>query len=119
MPRRRQEEMAIQKLVFAHIAARSYPDVIAWHTPLGGYRRRIEAAILKGAGVKPGIPDICALYRRRFYALELKAPGGRVTETQGAMLIALERAGAVVGVADSLDRALGYLETWGLLRRAV
>jgi hypothetical protein len=35
----------------------SSPGVFAFHVPNGGYRRPIEAKILQGLGVVPGVPD--------------------------------------------------------------
>jgi hypothetical protein len=48
--------------------------------------------------------------------MELKAEGGRPTETQLATIAAMEAAGAFTAIAQGLDRALAILEAWGLLR---
>ena len=37
---------------------------------------------MAGLGVRAGVADICVLHDGRFYALELKAAGGRSTEAQ-------------------------------------
>jgi hypothetical protein len=83
--------------------------VFAFHCPNGGARRPIEAAILKGLGVVAGVPDVIAIRDGRTYALELKAPGGKLTENQRATHSAMTRAGAQVAVADNLDDALDLL----------
>lgn len=106
----------IQRAVFQHLRARAMPGVFAFHVPNGGKRRAIEAAILKGLGVTPGVPDVIALHRGKFFGLELKAPGGRATEAQLECLEAIRGAGGYAVVCDSLDRALACLEEWGLLR---
>jgi hypothetical protein len=117
--RRQRPEAAIQRAVFQHLRARGAPGVVAFHVPNGGYRRPIEAAIMKGLGVVAGVPDIIAIRDGRVFALELKAPGGRTTDKQLATLAALREAGAFTAVAEGLDRALACLEAWGLLKGRV
>ena len=46
---------AIQCAVFDHIRVRVSRDLVAWHTPNGGKRNRIEAARFKGLGVRAGV----------------------------------------------------------------
>jgi hypothetical protein len=114
--RRERPEQEIQKCVFAHLRARGAPGVFAFHPANGGYRKPIEAAIMKGMGVVAGTPDIIAIYQGRTYALELKAPGGRPTPKQLQTIAALDAAGAVTGIAEGLDAAIGWLKGHGLLR---
>jgi hypothetical protein len=114
--RRQRPEATIQKAVIAHLRARGAPGVFACHVPNGGFRRPIEAAILKGMGVVPGTPDIIAIYQGRVYAMELKASGGRATAAQLACISALDRTGAFTHIAEGLDAAIGWLESYGLLR---
>jgi hypothetical protein len=114
--RRSQPEAQIQRAVFQHLRARGVPGMIAWHTPNGGKRRPVEAAIMKGLGVLTGVPDVIALHKGNAYALELKAEGGRPTEAQLATIAKMEEAGAYTCIAEGLDRALAVLEAWGLLR---
>jgi hypothetical protein len=65
------------------------PGVFAFHPANGGYRKPIEAAILKGLGVTAGMPDVIAIHEGRCYAMEVKAEGGRPTPKQ---LEAIDRA---------------------------
>jgi hypothetical protein len=67
-------------------------------------------------GVRPGASDLLLWHDGKSFALELKAPGGRATESQLAFLADMERAGAYTCMAEGVDRALKVLETWGLLR---
>jgi hypothetical protein len=113
---RSRPEQQIQRAVFEHLAIRAASTVFAFHPANGGWRSRVEAAILKGMGVKAGVPDIIAIKDARCYALELKASGGRLTPVQRDAHAALVAAGAEVAVAYGLDDALGQLEAWGLLR---
>ena len=48
----------------------------------GGYRRPVEAAGLKGLGVRPDVPEVIAFHRGQVYAIELKTESGRATELQ-------------------------------------
>jgi hypothetical protein len=116
---RRRPEAAIQRAVFQHLRARAAPNVFAFHPANGGYRKPIEAAIMKGAGIVAGVPDIIAIHDGRVYALELKAEGGRATPKQQEAIAAMEAAGAFTAIAEGLDRALACLEAWGLLRGRV
>jgi hypothetical protein len=117
--RRNRPEDIIQRAVFEHLALRSTPGVFAFHPANGGWRSRIEAAILKGLGVRAGVPDIIAVRDGRTYGLEVKTPGGRLSAAQRSAHAALRAAGATVATAWGLDDALKTLEAWGLLRGQV
>jgi hypothetical protein len=114
--RRARPEAAIQQAVFQHLRARGAPGVFAFHPANGGYRKPVEAAILKGLGVVAGVPDVIAVHNGRVFAMEIKAEGGRATPKQLAAIAALREAGAIVAVATGLDEALRKLESFGLLR---
>jgi len=106
-------EDAIQCAVFDHIRVRGSRDLVAWHTPNGGKRNRIEAARFKVLGIRAGVLDVVAVHRGRIFTLE-----GSATEAQLEFIADMERAGAYTCVAEGLDRALAVLEAWGLLRGA-
>jgi hypothetical protein len=114
--RRASPEAAIQRVVFQHLRARAAPGVFAFHPANGGFRKPVEAAILKGLGVVAGVPEVFIVHNGRCFALELKAEGGRATDKQLACIAALREAGAFTCIAEGLDRALACLESWGLLR---
>jgi hypothetical protein len=115
-PRRSRPEDLIQRAVFEHLALRSAPGIFAFHPANGGARSPIEAAILKGLGVRAGVPDVIAIKDGRAYALELKPSGGRLTAAQNAAHAALRAVGATVVTCFALDDAVAQLERWGLLR---
>jgi hypothetical protein len=117
--RRARPEAQIQRAVFQHLRTRATPGVFAFHPANGGYRKPIEAAILKGLGVVPGVPDVFIVHNGRCFAMELKAEGGRATDKQLECIAALREAGAFTCIAEGLDRALACLEAWGLLRGRV
>ena len=84
----------------------------------------MEAAIMKGLGAMAGVSDIlavapavchCGAPIARFYALELKAEGGRPTIEQLEFINKINAAGGYGAVALGLDAALSCLEAWKLL----
>src|SRR5437763_9161876 len=101
--RRARPEAAIQRCVFQHLRARGAPGVFAFHPANGGYRKPIEAAILKGMGLVAGVPDVIAIHQGRTYALELKAAGGKATPKQVEAIAAMQAAGAIAAIATGLD----------------
>jgi hypothetical protein len=116
MNRRARPEAAIQRAVFQHLRARAAPGVFAFHPANGGFRKPIEAAILKGLGVVAGVPDVIMIHEGRCYAIEIKAPGGRATPKQLEAIAAMEAAGAYCCIAEGLDEAIAVLESWQLLK---
>jgi hypothetical protein len=88
-------EQAIHKAVVSHLNARAEPRVFFWHTPNEGKRGFVNAAALKAMGMTAGVPDLIILKAGNLHALELKAPGGRLTPSQ----------------------RLVTLEFWGILKR--
>jgi hypothetical protein len=120
--RRANPETQIQMSVADHLQRRGVPGLVFWHTPngskLGGRTKDghpLQALVFKRMGVRSGVSDIIAVHNGRIYALELKAPGGKVSENQLAFIADMEQAGAFTCVCEGLDRALRVLETWGLL----
>lgn len=109
-------ESIIQRAVVAHLQRRGVPGLFWFHVPNGGFRNGREAAMLKRAGVRPGVPDLILLHNGKTFGLELKAQGNRATESQLEAISQMEAAGAYAAVTVGLDRALGCLETWGLIR---
>jgi hypothetical protein len=114
--KRARPEDQIQRAVFEHLRTRGASGVYAFHPPNGGWRSRVEARILAGIGVTPGTPDIFAVYQGRCFALELKAPEGKLSEAQRGAHEALRAAGAEVATCWGLDEALKQLEKWKLLK---
>ena len=113
---RNRPEDIVQRAVFEHLRVRSALGIFAFHPANGDWRWRIQAAILKGLGMRAGVPDVIAVKDGRTYALELKPPGGRLTAAQNAAHAALRAAGAAVVTSYSSDDAVAQLERWGLLR---
>ena len=112
---RQNPEAAIQRALVQHLYSRGISGLLFWHTPNGGKRSIGEAANFKRLGVKAGVPDLLLYYNNQLFCLELKAPGGRATESQLAFLAHADAQGAYTATAEGLDRALATLEAWGLI----
>jgi hypothetical protein len=108
-------EQEIHRAVVTHLKIRGARGLVFWHTPSGGFRRKAEAGIFKAMGARSGVSDLILVHCSKIFCLELKAPGGRVSEPQLAFIGEMEAAGAFCCVADGLDRAIAVLEAWGLL----
>jgi hypothetical protein len=109
-------EQAIQRAVCQHLRQRGAAGLVWWHTPNGGRRRPVEAAIFDGLGVRPGVADLIMLRDGRAFALELKTAAGRPTAAQMRFISEFRTAGGEASIVNGLDQALRTLETWGLLR---
>jgi hypothetical protein len=112
-------EQQLQQAVVQHLRLRAYPGVFFWSTPNEGKRGFVNAAALKAAGMTAGVPDLLILKGGKLYALELKAPSGRLSPSQRLVGARMEECGAEVSVAHSIDEALVTLEYWGILKRSV
>jgi hypothetical protein len=112
---RNQPERAIQVALIEHLSWRAPPDLWWCHYPSGGRRSRLTGAVLKGMGTKAGVPDLLIVKNGRLFGLELKADRGRLSAAQVATHAEMRKAGAVIGVAGSMDDALSLLGEWGLL----
>src|SRR5262249_16651804 len=114
--RRQRPEAAIHAAVCDHLHLRAKPDVLWLHPANGGTRDIREAARFKRMGVLPGASDLLLWHRGNAFALELKAPGGRLSEAQLEFLARFNDAGGHSACAEGLDRALAVLARWELLR---
>ena len=114
--RRAASEQAVQRAIFQHLRARGAPGVFAFHPANGGYRKPVEAAIMKGLGVTAGAPDVLLWCGGKSFAMELKSEDGRVSEARSDMLIRLSEAGVVIAVCHGIDHAMARLESWQLLK---
>jgi hypothetical protein len=112
-------EQEIHRTVVKHLQLRGASGLVFLHPPNGGYRRRTEAAIFKGLGVRPGASYLLLFHDGKFFALELKKPGGCPSEDQLRFLSDFEKAGGYTAVTDDLNRALATLKACGLLRGTV
>jgi hypothetical protein len=113
--RRRSPEAQLHE----HLRLRAEPDVLWLHCPNGERRDKMTGAKLKRMGVLAGASDLLLWHQSNSFALELKVPGGRLSEAQLEFLARFNDAGGHTAIAAGLDRAIAVLEAWGLLRGRV
>lgn len=78
----------------------------AIQTKIIKYLESQGAVVNKTIGMsKAGWPDIVGVYKGRFIGVEVKRPGKKPTPLQEFKLEELAKAGALVGVATSVDDA--------------
>jgi hypothetical protein len=76
--------------------------------------RRIKGGKLVGDGMKKGFPDLLCLWAPGKGALiEVKRPGGRLSDEQKAMHERLKELGWPVATVDNMDDAFEFLKSCG------
>lgn len=85
--------------------------------PAGG-GGKIRGAILKGMGLKAGVPDILIVHEGRALFLELKAGRGRISPAQAKTHGDLWEAGSPVAVCRSLSEVQMVLLRWAIPLKA-
>jgi hypothetical protein len=108
-------ERQVQRAVLQRLALQAPAGTTWFHVPNGGFRKPVEAAILKADGVVSGVPDLCIITGGRAYFLELKRPGGKLSENQKSCHEKLRGAGATVMTAAGVDEAVSALQNMGIL----
>lgn len=100
-----------------------YPTRLIYAIPNGGYRRKIEAAIMQGEGVKAGVPDLCIPEPIRHWHglyIEMKVRGNRPKTNQKEWLAALSERGYRTEVVYNLDEFIHIVNDYfGDKRRPV
>lgn len=64
---------------------------------------------------KAGVPDIIACINGKYVAIEVKKPGGIVSELQKANIKLIEQSGGIAFVAYSLEEAKRYIKQFNLV----
>ena len=86
-----------------------YPGTLIFAIPNGGKRDIVTAKKLQMEGVTPGVPDLFVPELRLW--IEMKKPGGRLSEAQKSMIEYLEGIGHTVIVAyGARDASMKVLE---------
>ena len=83
-------------------------DVANFFRHVRGLWYRCNAMNKKTTG-RVGEPDFIGCYRGRFFGIECKGPGGRLSSEQAAELAAIRDAGGVAVVAFAVSDAQGTL----------
>lgn len=76
-----------------------------------------QGAMRKARGVVRGIPDLDIYWNERAYKIELKVPGGVVSDEQRALHKVLRGTGVSVAVCWSLEDVHAQVATWGIPHR--
>lgn len=83
-----------------------------------GTRTGWEQGILTAMGMVNGVHDLLMLWKARFVAIEMKAPGGKLTDGQKLFRDRVILCGGVAFECRSLDEFLGILQVLGVPCRA-
>lgn len=111
-------EYALQCAVVGYltVACPRGSGVVWTHFPAGG-GGRIRGAMLKRAGLRPGMPDIVIFHNERTFFIELKTDKGRLSPIQSECHADLWAAGFPVAVARSVDDVARLLASWRIPTR--
>ena len=95
---------------WAALESGAHPELALLHAiPNGGKRSKSEAARMKAAGVKPGVPDMFLPVAREgchgLYIELKRRDGGRVSTEQTAWMEALARQGYKTALCHGWDAA--------------
>lgn len=114
----RREEQVFQASLVKTLAMVLDPSAVLFAVPNGGGRFPIEAKILVGQGLLPGMPDLMVVWPGPHggtgAGMEIKAGAGVVDEDQVKVHARLERAGIPVAVIRTLPEALNFLDGLGV-----
>ena len=114
---RKTSEHTIQSKLVGMLPELMKREVVRMAIPNGELRHPRTALKLRAEGVLPGAPDLVfALDNGATVWLEMKKPGGVVRDSQLGVHAKLQRLGHIVGVCDSIDAALDFLRSNGVLK---
>lgn len=123
----KREEDELQRMEVQYLRTlEAQGRLIFFAVPNGGKRSKIEASIMKGLGVRAGVPDMVIMWNRthdnsvirpgRIGFIENKRQsGGRLGPHQADWLNALNRQGHHTAIVKNFDEFLGTLAHWGIL----
>lgn len=105
-----QTEQDIQTEVLAYLRQQ---DIFHWRVALGAVKGN------HGSKTNPmrGFPDIAGIisrgkYRGTLFALEIKKPGGKVSEEQAIWITDIRASGAKADVVTSVERVADLMENF-------
>lgn len=112
-------ERDLQQAVVQYLRV-ACPDVLVSAVPNGGYRRKLEAVVMKRMGVTAGVPDLMLLWKPGKIAfIELKSErlGSRCSPAQLAFHARLLDLNVPFSVCTSIDEVRVSLKAWGVPHR--
>ena len=77
-------------------------------------KSKAAAGLSKAMGMRPGCPDLIFVYRSKFFAIELKAAKGAVSDNQLICAEAIRASGAAVHLCRSIAEVQGVLMAHGI-----
>jgi hypothetical protein len=109
-------EQRLQRAVADYLAWTLLPPTWFTAIPAGG-GGELRGRILKGMGLRAGVPDILIVHEGRAHWVELKSARGSLSEAQRTTHSALTATGCPVVVCRSLEEVQGALWAWGIPTR--
>jgi hypothetical protein len=94
-------------------------EPLAWHVRNENDKKlgRNQMFRRKALGRKAGVPDLTICWKGGIVVfVEVKAPGGEISEAQEDRIARLRELGHHVGVAASLDEAIAIFQRAGVVR---
>jgi VRR-NUC domain-containing protein len=96
----------------------SAPDLLVFAVPNGGLRSKSEAARMKWTGTLAGVPDLAIIGPGgRAFFVEIKTPGGRLSDAQQTIVKRLILLGTPFAIARCIDDMRDAFKRWGLPTR--
>lgn len=112
-------EHVIQTRLIDYLAYAAKPEVFYFAIPNQGNRHIYNATKMKAEGVRSGVADLCFMLPDGLAGwLEMKKPGGSLSDTQKKFRDRCALLGHHWALAKSVDEALEILTRWGALRPA-
>lgn len=111
-------ESALHRTVADYLGVVLPPSVF-WTTFPAGGGGRIRGALLKRAGLRPGVPDVSLIHGGRSLWIELKTDRGRLSPEQVECHQAIEEAGGRVATCRTLEQVRNALLSWSVPMREV
>jgi len=113
-------EHALQTTCAAYLR-RALPPDAAWTSvdPATDQHMDVVAGARRRArGILAGWPDMQVLWGGGFYGIELKIPGGRMSENQLLRAAEIKQAGGMYAVCYSVEDVERTLRGWGITLKA-
>lgn len=113
-------EHLIQVRLMDALALVAAPGVYWFAIPNQSNRGAVSGQKMKDEGVRSGVADLCIMLPQgRVAWLEMKKPGGRLSDTQKEFRDRCAFLNHPWAVAFSVQEALIYLRSWGALRENI
>jgi hypothetical protein len=101
------KESDIQKTILDYLTLRG---IFHYKNNTAGIYKQATGSYIPSPSV--GAPDIVAVIGGKYIGIEVKRPGGKMSEHQLRFKENLERAGGIYWIFDSIDAAVGTLEDY-------